>query len=188
MTTSAPRPPVSSCTRARDVLLLDVDDVVGAELARQRQLRRVARQPGDDDRCRRPAARAAITLARPRWPGPRISTLSPGPVSGISTAQRKPAPSGLNITAMLAGMSAPDAVHDRVRVEVHVVGVRAPQAGRARERHVAVRRTCRRGRGRPGSGRSGRRGSGRRGSAPRRRRDRRRSRPSAWPRGRRCAR
>jgi hypothetical protein len=27
--------------------------------------------------------------------------VSPGPVRGISTAQRKPAPSGLNITAVL---------------------------------------------------------------------------------------
>ena len=53
-----------------------------------------------------PAARAAMTLAKPRWPGPRIRTVSPGPVSGMSTAQRKPAPSGLNITATDAGTSA----------------------------------------------------------------------------------
>ena len=53
-----------------------------------------------------PAARAAMTLVSPRWPGPRISTVSPGPVRGSSTAQRNPAPSGLKITAMLGGMSA----------------------------------------------------------------------------------
>ena len=84
--------------------MLDVDHVVGAELARQRELGGVAREAGDDDpvgagRARRDDA------ARPRWPGPSTSTVSPGPVRGISTAQRNPAPSGLNSTAMPAGTS-----------------------------------------------------------------------------------
>src|SRR5947207_1767593 len=52
-----------------------------------------------------PAARAAMTLVSPRGPGPRTRTVSPGPVAGISTAQRNPAPSGLNMTAIAAGMS-----------------------------------------------------------------------------------
>ena len=46
-----------------------------------------------------PTSRHATTHARPRWPGPSITTESPGRVFGISTAQRNPAPSGLNITA-----------------------------------------------------------------------------------------
>ena len=87
-------------TRRARVLLLDVDDVIGAELLGERQLLCVARETGDDDRigaggARRDHAREAA-LARDRG----SSTVSPGPVSGISTAQRKPAPSGLNITAM----------------------------------------------------------------------------------------
>ena len=110
-----------------------------------------------------PAARAAMTLARPRWPGPRISTVSPGPVSGISTAQRKPAPSGLNITASAGREIVADRVHDRVRIEVHVVGVRAPQPGRVARAARRRGRTCRRGRDTPGSARRDRRGSGRSG-------------------------
>ena len=85
-----------------------------------------------------PAARAAMTLASPRWPGPRISTVSPGPVRGISTAQRNPAPSGLNMHRDARRDVGANAVHDRERVEVHVVGVRAPQPRRAIERNVAV--------------------------------------------------
>ena len=77
-----------------------------------------------------PASRQASTLARPRWPGPRITTVSPGPVCGISTAQRKPAPSGLNITAISGGQRWVHAVHDRVRVEEQVLRVGAPQPGR----------------------------------------------------------
>jgi hypothetical protein len=50
-----------------------------------------------------PASRHASTLASPRWPGPMMTTVSPGPVLGISTAQRKPAPSGLNMTAVSGG-------------------------------------------------------------------------------------
>ncbi len=52
-----------------------------------------------------PAARAAITEARPRWPGPRMSTVSPSPTSPRNAAQRTPAPSGLNITARWGGRS-----------------------------------------------------------------------------------
>ena len=86
-----------------------------------------------------PAARAAMTLARPRWPGPRISTR----VAGTGVAESRPptgspAPSGLNSTAIEAGMSLRIAVQDGARVEVHVVGVRAPQAGRMRQRNVRV--------------------------------------------------
>ena len=104
-----------------------------------------------------PASRAAITLASPRCPGPRISTVSPGPVRGISTAQRKPAPSGLNITARLAGMSfRPCARSSTGRGTCSPrrrPRARAPaRAGRSRAR------TCRRARGTGGSARRGRRG------------------------------
>ena len=52
-----------------------------------------------------PRARAAITDVSPRWPGPRISTVSPSPTSPRNAAHRTPAPSGLNITAISGGMS-----------------------------------------------------------------------------------
>ena len=50
-----------------------------------------------------PAALQAITLARPRCPGPMTSTRSPGFVSGTSTDQRKPAARGLKSAAIGAG-------------------------------------------------------------------------------------
>src|SRR5690242_949616 len=52
-----------------------------------------------------PRARAAITEVSPRWPGPRIRTVSPRPTSPRYAAQRTPAPSGLNITAISGGRS-----------------------------------------------------------------------------------
>ena len=133
-----------------------------------------------------PAARHAITLARPRWPGPRISTVSPGPVRGISTAQRKPAPSGLNITAVLASSARSILCTTELRCDEHVLGVRAPQArwlasagcrsrcGAASQQVIAARRGTR--------CRSGTRAS----SRPRR--GRRRRRPSAARPRRRSAR
>ena len=42
---------------------------------------------------------AAAAELKPRIPGPNTATMSPGPVSGISTAQRMPAPSGLKAVA-----------------------------------------------------------------------------------------
>ena len=51
-----------------------------------------------------PAARAAITQARPRWPAPRTTIVSPSARSGVVVAQRTPAASGLKRTATLAGI------------------------------------------------------------------------------------
>ena len=53
--------------------------------------------------CFAPAARAAMTQQSPRWPAPRITTRSRGPVPGIEPAHESPAASGLNITATPAG-------------------------------------------------------------------------------------
>ena len=63
-------------------------------------------EPGDDDACRR-----RRRAPRSRWrgragPGRGSARCRRGRCRGSSTAQRKPAPSGLNITAMLAGRSA----------------------------------------------------------------------------------
>jgi hypothetical protein len=54
--------------------------------------------------CRAPAARAPMTQHRPRWPAPKMTTRSLGPVAGIVLAQDRPAANGLNITATPAGI------------------------------------------------------------------------------------
>ncbi len=50
ITTSTPRPPVSLAHAFHQRLALDVDHVVGAERAGERELVRVAREAGDEDR------------------------------------------------------------------------------------------------------------------------------------------
>ena len=121
-----------------DVLLLDVDHVVGAELACERELRRVAREAGHDDR---------VGARRARRHDRRETALAGAEdqhrVAGAGRGNLdRPAKSGAervehdrearrDVGAHL--------VHDRARVEVHVVGVAAPEPGRVRQRHVAVR-------------------------------------------------
>src|SRR5262249_695639 len=95
-----PRRPVSPRTR-RFASSFSTSSVAFAPTSRaSASLRASAARPVTTI-CDAPASRHASTEARPRCPGPRISTVSPGPVSGISTAQRKPAPSGLKSTARL---------------------------------------------------------------------------------------
>ena len=52
-----------------------------------------------------PASCAAIPLPSPRWPGPRITIVSPSPRPGTWCAQRMPAPIGLNNVAISGAMS-----------------------------------------------------------------------------------
>jgi hypothetical protein len=168
------------------ILVLDVDRVVGAERLRERELLGVAREAGHDDGvgaggARRDDAREP-SLARAEHEddvaGPRV-----GQLDRPSKTRAERVEHGRRARRQVL----PHRVHDRERIEVHVVGVGSPDARRARERHVAVPEE-------PApaaadvvaTGQAGAK-CARTGSVPRPRRDRRRRRASAWPRGRRCA-
>src|SRR5262249_6418688 len=122
---------------AARVLALDADHVVRAALARQRELRGIAREPGHDDRvrpgraCGDDARQAA--LARPEdqhgVAGPGARQLDRPAEAGAQ---------GIEEDGDARRQVGAHAVHDRERVEVHVVGVGAPEAGRTVERDVAV--------------------------------------------------
>ena len=85
-----------------------------------------------------PACFAAAHAEMPRTPGPSTATTSPGRVCGTVTAQRMPAPSGLNIVACTGSSDGGTRTQQRVGREVLVLGVAAPQSGRAVDGHDAV--------------------------------------------------
>ena len=103
-TTSAICPPVISrtravgCSRSMSIVWCAPNSRASASFRSSRERPVTIMHPA-------PASRAAITLASPRWPGPRITIVSPTAVRGRSTAQRKPAPIGLKSTASSAGTS-----------------------------------------------------------------------------------
>ena len=84
------------------ILIVHIDREIRAELAGEFELLASAASPVTMIRSA-PASLQATTLANPRWPGPKINTVSPGPFRGISTTHRNPVPSGLNMTAISAG-------------------------------------------------------------------------------------
>ena len=85
-----------------------------------------------------PASLAASTLPRPRWPGPRMTIVSPGWRRGISTAQRNPAPIGLKSVAMAGSIDSSIVWTTDVGREIEVLAVSAPEAGRVVEADEAV--------------------------------------------------
>ncbi len=111
------------------ILALDVDDVIGAEVPGQLQLRGIPRQPGNDDPVGTGGARcddtgeAALsgTEDEDRIPGTRARHLDRPPETGAERVEHDSDVRG-NVRA--------HPVHDGVRVEVHVIGVGAPQPGR----------------------------------------------------------
>src|SRR5438034_3586846 len=130
--------PAGQLAHARaGVLPLDVDHVIGAELARERELPRVAREAGHDDRVGARGARgdhareAALPGAEHEH---AVARAGGGDLDRPAEARAERVEHDRE--ARRDVLAHP--VHDRERIEVHVVRVRAPQAGRAVEGDVAV--------------------------------------------------
>ena len=130
---------VGDLGHARDhVLLVDVDRVVGAELARQRQLPLIARQPGDDDRA------GAAGLGRDHRGQPALAGAEDqhGLAEPDLAQERGPADAGAERVEHHRDLGRdvrPHLVQDRPRMQVQVLAEAAPQARLPRQRRHPVR-------------------------------------------------
>src|SRR5438045_6898804 len=119
------------------VVLLDVDRGVGPQLTRERQLGRVAAEPGDDDLPGAGGARGD-DAAKPALPGTQDHDAVTRPRAGNRAGPREPGRERVEHHRDAGRQRRVHLLHHGVRRQVHALGVAAPEVRRLADVGVAV--------------------------------------------------